>query len=257
MSERTLLELFEKFTPNQNERAIMERAVVSGPILADKEQRIVEVGAKFPMIFPKKTLYALEDAIASSYKLKYVRINPKYESGLFSDEYFSEIMTEARRRDIISDSFLKNYKMRKNDNDIVIETGFGNGGIILLNAADTASKISKIISDEFGLLFNITFDKNDDIYTGERMTVEKRIEALRSNTARQNQPVRQSVEAVKVASSVYKDNPELTVEDGTVKTGYMKFDITNAELLIGEDFEIVPSRLHDAPSLSGRAVFIG
>ncbi|MBQ0125186.1 MAG: PHP domain-containing protein, partial [Clostridiales bacterium] len=87
--------------------------------------------------------------------------------------------------------------------------------------------------------------------------MEKRIEALRANAARQNQPARQSVEAVKVASSVYKDNPELIVEDGTVKTGYMKFDITNAELLIGEDFEIVPSRLHDAPSLSGRAVFIG
>ncbi|MBO4428427.1 MAG: hypothetical protein J5832_00590, partial [Clostridia bacterium] len=119
---RTLLNLFDKFSPTEKERGILERATVNGPIRAEKEMRIVEVSADFPMIIPKRVLYDVEDAIARAYKLKYVRIYPIYKPELFSEEYFPEIMIEARRRDIISENFLRNYTAEFGSGEITIKT---------------------------------------------------------------------------------------------------------------------------------------
>ena len=252
---RTLLDLFERLNPTSAERGILERGTVSGPIRAEKEMRLLEVTASFPMIIPKKVLYDLERSIAVAYNLKDVRIFPIYESRQFSNDYFSEILVEARRRDIISENFLKNCTSDFDGETITVHTGYGDGGVILINAANTASKISAIISSEFGIYRKIEFiaDKNIDIgYKASH--VEDRLSEIRrqkeNHTSQEN-----SSRAAK--SSVYADNPELVIDGDTIKTGYMTFSVEGAEKIFGDEFEIKPSRLHDAPTLSGNVVFVG
>ena len=256
-SNRKLLDLFEKFAPNEKERGILERATVAGPVRVEKEMRIIEVTASFPMLIPKNVLYDLEDAISKAYNLKYIRIFPRYGADLFSNDYFPEIMTEARRRDIISENFLRNYKADFSGGEITIKTGFGNGGVAILNAAKTSSKISEIISEEFGIYRKIVFLSDSSIDTGIHINMDERLAAVRQKNSFMQQPKTVAAPALDVKSSIYNDNPEIVIDGDTIKSGYMTFSVSGAELLFGNDFEIVPTRLHDASSVHGDAVFIG
>ena len=253
---KTLLELFDKYDPKDSERAILERGTVSGKVRVEKEMRIIEVSAFFPMPapIPKNVLYSLENALATSYRLKYVRIFPKYEASLFTNEYFREIMTEARRQDVISEQFLKNYKAEFDGDVIRVKMGYGAGGVILVNTANTAQKIAEIIGNEFGIYKKIVFDSDDSINVGTRSSVEDRINQLRSQYKSSNENY---TNAENAKASIYKDNPELTVDGDVIKTGYMSFSVADASLILGDDFEINPSRIHDAPSIAGSAVFVG
>lgn len=255
---RTLLNLFDRFSPSEKERGILERATVSGPIRAEKEMRIVEVTANFPMIIPKNVLYDIEDAISRAYNLRYVRIYPKYKSELFTSEYFPEIMTEARRRDIISENFLRNYKAEFSGDAITVKTGFGVGGVNILNAGNTASKISEIISSEFGVYYKIKFDSDSSIDTGVHVDMDERLAAIRRRVSQNNAAsVSVSTQPTNAKSSFYDDSPETTVEGEIIKAGYMKFSIEGAEIIFGEDFDIIPSKLHDSDKIAGEAVFVG
>lgn len=263
--KRSLLNLFEKYAPNPDERAILENAYISGPLRVDKEQRIIEVCASFSETVTKSKLYSLEKSISDAYNLKYVKIFPKYECSFYTNEYFDQIIIEARRRDIISENFLKNYHTNFVDDNIEIEIGYGAGGLILVNGAHTAEKISEIIFAEFGIHKKILFKYSEDIYTGKRIDISERLASVKKNV-RQPAPAvikeekkeeneRQSFGTV--ASSIYEDNPEIEISDDIVKIGYMMFDISSPKLLIGEDFDITPSRIHDAPKLHGSAIFMG
>lgn len=251
---RTLLDLFDKYNPTNSERGILERATLAGPIRAEKELRILEVKAWFPMLIPKKVLFELENSIAAAYRLKEVRIFPVYDARLFSNEYFSEVLLEAKRRDIISENFLKNCTWEFDGETITVHTGYGDGGVILINISNTASKISEIISSEFGIFRRIKFISDDSVDVGYKPGVEERLASLRAQSEKQREAA-MSPRAAK--SSIYADNPEIITDGDTIKTGYMTFSTENAELLFGEDFDIKPSRLHDAPKLSGDVVFVG
>ena len=72
------------------------------------ENKSVWVDVRFPYIIPKKeVLYPLEAAIKRAYELKFVTISPKYDAELFDAEYIPQIMTEACRRNMITDLFLR------------------------------------------------------------------------------------------------------------------------------------------------------
>lgn len=255
---RTLLNLFDRFSPSEKERGILERATVSGPIRAEKEMRIVEVTADFPMIIPKNVLYDIEDAISRAYNLRYVRIFPKYKAELFTSDYFPEIMTEARRRDIISENFLRNYKAEFSGDTITVKTGFGIGGVNILNAGHTASKISDIIGSEFGVYYRIKFDSDISIDTGIHVDMDERLAAIRRKAAQNNaSSVSVSSQPSDAKSSFYDDCPNVSVEGDIIKAGYMTFSIEGAETIFGDDFEIRPSKLHEAYKMTGEAVFVG
>jgi len=252
---RSLLDLFDKYSPDINERAIMERAIISGAFRADKERRIVEVSVELPMTVPKEMLYQLEKSISDVYKLRYVRIFPKYERSLFSQEYFSQIMIEAKRRDLISENFLRNYKAVFSNGEIIIQMGFGKGGVNLLNAAHTASKIEEIMESEFGFRMKIEFESDDSIDIGYKVNLEERLAKI---TAKKPVISQEVISTPKnISPSVYKDNPEMTIENGILSVGYSKFDISNPRLILGNDFDIVPTRIHDANVSLGHGVFVG
>ena len=116
------------------------------------ENKLVWVDVRFPYIIPKKeVLYPLEAAIKRAYELKFVTISPKYDAELFDAEYIPQIMTEACRRKLITDLFLRRSKQRLDGGKLIIETLYGDGGLALMEETGTEKNISAIISDEFGI----------------------------------------------------------------------------------------------------------
>ena len=106
---KTLMQIFSRYLPDGENRRLMENAYLHGNMRVDKNARILEVDFSYSSLLSKSRLYKLEAEIEKAYVLRRVRLFPKYPSELFSEDYFSEIMYEAYRTNIISKSFLKQW----------------------------------------------------------------------------------------------------------------------------------------------------
>ena len=74
---KTLLQLFNKYIPEDNEAAILNSGIVSRSRV-DKEKRCLEVYADFERIISKQELFSIEENVKKAYSLQLCRIRPHY-----------------------------------------------------------------------------------------------------------------------------------------------------------------------------------
>ena len=159
---KTLAEYLNKYVPSSKQFADI---LASGEILkarADRELRMLEIDASFDSIVEKKTLYALEAEVAGAYAINSARILPKYPSQLFTKAYMNSVLLETERVGTVSKGFFNYADIQINGGEITIEIPFGMGGIGLLETAQTADVIAKIIKSEFDLDFKVSIKTSEN-----------------------------------------------------------------------------------------------
>ena len=143
---KTILEIFEKYTPSERERAWLD-AATQVSLRADKTLRMAEIRADFPALVDKKELYAVEGGIAAAYRLNSVRILPHYSAELFDKAYIPAVLLETERVGTVSKGFFGYADVRVGDGKIEIGIPFGMGGIGILDAAHTAARAGSISNE--------------------------------------------------------------------------------------------------------------
>ena len=161
MAAKTLLEVFSRYLPDGETRSLMEGTFLSGNMKVDRNLRMIEIHFTSDTLIPKVKLYKLENDICKSYALRSVRLFPIYPKNLFTETYFSDIMEEAYRTNIISKSFLQDYHAVFNGFHIDIEIMFDDGGVEFVEYNQTGRKIADIIYREFGIKYEIDFKKSN------------------------------------------------------------------------------------------------
>ena len=233
--EKTLLQRFDKYNPNERFRKIMTDGIVTATRVS-VESKSVLVDVRFPYIVPKKDLlYPLEAAIKKAYELKSVMIFPKYEAELFDEEYIQQIMVEACRRKLITDLFLRRSKQRLIDGKLIIETLYGDGGIALMEETGTEKSISAIISGEFGINVPVEIrasSERDEQF--EKLLIfdnETKLTQYYEKTA-------QRIETEKKCATSTGTYREISTDDeGHILAGFAVFDISSPEQISGKYVE--------------------
>lgn len=242
---KTLLEVFRKYNPNGAFRDILSDGISTSTRI-EKEKRIIEAHAAFTKLVDKETLYKLEDAIAAEYDLSIVRILPSYPKELFSADYIPQVIAETVRTGTVSRGFFDRYTYDYDDGNLTVNVFFSNGGVELLCDAHTPEIISNIIRSEFGI----------DVKTEIRRTRDEEAMAAEMQR-RQNErmeDMRREFAAVSYSSSGQPDKPAIpkttsmfdgaekleNIDDFTIKTGNMTFDVSSPELVWGKEFPISP-----------------
>lgn len=159
MASKTLMEVFSRYLPDGENRRLMESAHLVGNMRVDKNLRMMELDFSSSSLISKSKLYKLEADIAKAYSLRSVRLFPKYPKELFTEGYFSEIMNEAYRTNLISRSFLQEYRAEFHGYQITIEIPFNDGGVNFVEYNHIGKKIADILHREFGLEYEIHFKK--------------------------------------------------------------------------------------------------
>ncbi len=245
------LQKFYKYFPGVDNRIILEKATVSR-IRADKEKRLLEAYVCFPSIVEKDVLYEIEREISEAYQLNSMVIYPSYPSECFTEEYLPEAMKELHRTGAVSRGFFNDYVAYIENEKIIVEIGFANGGIEILYRADTPKILSDIIRSEFSLTYDVEIRQKDDYVFDYDSYVNEQIEVLNSMMPEaddddKSAPNEEAQPDLKRVVSLYSDGistPEFN-EDGTVKVGNMTFDISSPELIYGESFKIDPAPLRN------------
>ncbi len=250
MASKTLMEIFSRYLPDGENRKLMESSYLVGNMRVDKNLRMMELDFSSSTLISKSKLYKLEADITKAYALNSVRLFPKYPKALFEESYFSEILTEAYRTNLISRSFLQEYKAEFNGYRITIEIPFGDGGVNFVKYNHIGKKIADIIFREFGLEYEITFKKKEGYVFDRAAAMQEQLKKFKASArpaVKERAPIpgdmpKQNTEAFEKRSSVYdKAAPMFTDEKGHCHIGNSVFDFEGALPLMGEPFEITPS----------------
>ncbi len=255
MAEKNLLEVFYKYTPDAPIASFMQKA--SGiTIRADKEKRMLEVGANFPEIVPKSLLYRAEAEIAAVYELNYVRILPHYSGELFGETYLPEILAEAQRSCLVARGFFRSYRAYLDDNTVVIEMPYLDEALALMENGKTPDGIAGIIFSEFGLRYQVEIRHSAELaanyrYGGgseELAMLDRQLRESSANyertlterpTMERAAPAQPEVQGTRVMS-LLGDVGEAVVENNICAVGGARFDISEPQVVFGKAFEIRP-----------------
>jgi len=255
---RTLSDVFKKAVPELTGvgREIFDTAT-DLTLRIDRERRIAETGCRLPRLYKKSQLYALENQIREIYELSQMRLLPHYPAELFTTEYMSEVLIEAARVGVVVSGFFDKYELEQNGDTITIRIPFTQGGIKLLNLAETARIIEGIIYSEFGINIHIKIEKTADAEQQYAEFVTRQMERLNSESAHiASEYERMSQEAERAAQSALpapaeektvlprvqslydgSDHPQI-ISDSVIRCGKIDFDISSPEVVFGEAFEI-------------------
>ncbi len=265
MASKTLTEIFSRYLPDGENRRLMDSCHLVGNMRVDKNLRMMELEFSSSSLISKAKLYKLETDIAKAYAIRSVRLFPKYERALFTEAYFSEIMAEAYRTNLISRSFLQEYQAEFDGYHITVEIPFYDGGVRFVEYNQIGKKLADIIHREFGLEYEITFKKKEGYVFDREAAMQEQLKKFRTArpiAADRTAPV--MTDTVSVAenaekrNSVYdKANPMFTDDMGHLHIGNSVFDLEGAMPLIGEPFDITPSPLFFMTKPSPCVVAVG
>ncbi len=259
MQNKTFLEKFNKFDPDNEQRTILE-SITDYSLKVSKEERIIEARIKLNEIVNKSRLYKIEKDIAAAYELRYVKILPEYPSHLLTYDYIPQILLETEAIGIVARGFFGDYTYTFNGDKLEITIPFSKSGVMLLENAQTPKVIENIIFSEFGrrISASIIHAKEDDGGYSEYMrrelealdkhlqTAQTEYDRYQSQRNEYDSAPAQKTEDKPILpriQSIYGDTVFPETADGICKIGNSRFDISEPKYVIGEPFEIVPTSI--------------
>ncbi len=253
---KTLAEYLNRYVPSSKQFAdILSAGEIIQP-RADKERRMLEIDASFDTIVEKKTLYAIEAEVAAAYALNSLRILPRYPSECFTKAYMTSVLLETERVGTVSKGFFSYADIQINGGEITIEIPFGMGGIGLLETAQTADVIARIIKSEFNLDFKVEIKSSENaeyVESLHRSVFEEDLRRLDANimVALQNEaaaahskggapqqaaaPVAPKYDMVDTLSTEVLETEQIS--ENLFKSGNMTFDTSESSIILGEELE--------------------
>ncbi len=253
---KTLYDRFGKFQPSGAYKEIFDVALIESMKL-DREKKILELCISLPRLYSKKVIYGLEVSLCEFYELSAVRILTKYPPFCFEEAYLPEIVLEAARVGSVINGFFNEMKTSVSGHDIEITIPFNQGGIDLLDTAQSAEIISNILLCEFGEKFNVTIKKAEDAAAKYAEFISRQLSELNSRSrsiaeaeerrlaeaAREAEKPAEEPEVqsnLKKVSSLFEGESSVKrIGDGIVKSGKMTFDLASCEKVLGVEFEPV------------------
>ncbi|MCL2096009.1 MAG: PolC-type DNA polymerase III [Oscillospiraceae bacterium] len=197
IKEKRFFDIFNKYQPTQKEKNILN-AAYNIKIYADREARIIDVNLNFDSLIEKDFLHDTEEKIREVYNLNKMSFKPKYKKELFCEEYFAQIIAEAKRL-TANVWFLKDSEIKLNrnqDNKIIIELAHG-GKNYLEEAAKFIDLLKKIIASEFDFSADIELGGVTALYkndAGDIANAAFNIAKIETEAAREMRSARAAAE---------------------------------------------------------------
>ena len=152
----TFFDIFTKYEPDDAVVGCLKKAGGCA-VRCDRERRLLEIELEFTEIIPKSLLYTIEAQLMSTYRMRGVRIIPKYPAGLLTEDYIPEILKEAERTGTVARGFFSNCSYSFDGEELIIDIATPPAGVDLLEDFDTPRIIENIIRQEFGIGVKVSF----------------------------------------------------------------------------------------------------
>lgn len=262
MSGRSISEIFARVEPTGEIAKIMSRAQITGMVMS-REERAIEVTAAFDEVVPYAELQKYAAEVSKAYRLNKVRILPVYDSGLFDEKAFFEIVEQLKKTVSTVNGFFNGCSCEIDGETLRIK--LKNGGAEILKSSRCNSEISRLVLSQFGRKVNVEFIE----LPREKKSVSNDLpwQDLPQNIVlpgeRQAPPAddyRGKGESAALASHAEKqsEKPKQKQKSYNVQPSqWLKYSPSSAVCVYGREIRKTPQRLDSVTLESGRVVVCG
>ena len=149
-------EVFEKYIDENLISPVVYNAEITD-IKINSVLRTLEIGLKLNELLSREDLHNAEKAIAKSdLALSKAVINPEFNDGLFSADYFKELVCELKYKIPRINGTFKNSEVILNGDTLNIT--LNNGGKTLLDSVEFDVELAKLVYKEFKREIKVTYD---------------------------------------------------------------------------------------------------
>ena len=148
-----LIEIFDKSEELKNYKELFEGSEIKD-FKVFKLQKKIEITAYFKEIVSKNILFSIARDIRSVYELNALKIFSRYDSSLFSEGYYSEILSYILLKIPSNRRFLEGSTAVFENGSLIITLVEAGANILLNNG--TSDEIIRLIKEEFDLDINIS-----------------------------------------------------------------------------------------------------
>ena len=208
MLDRKFLEIFKRYEPRGERRALLESAT-GVDVRYCRDPFRVEVDLYFDARKDHSTLYAIEDELCALYEARSFRIFPKYKKELFSLSVMPEIVAEAERIGAVTHGFFAEPRFSLEGETLYIDLPFTEAGIDLLNLAKTDRMLEAILRARYDMALKVNIRPSADA----AMQVERRREEQEQAMAAIDREIRARAAEERAAYAARERNAAPEVDD--------------------------------------------
>lgn len=273
--QRSFLSVFKRYEPDDNKRALLERAT-GATFKYTKDPMRVEVTLDFSSHEEAELLYEIEDECRTLYEAESFRIFPHFPPSEYTVSRLDEIIYEASLCGAVTHGFFSEAAFSDDGETVGIGIPFNPYGVDFVKSARTEEILSNILESRYGVRrrFNVYMgagaERHEEELDRRRAEILARVEREnREQFVRDREAaLREREEAAKAADPHYDFDSkagisQLTgfverVDDQVMRVGATTYDFSSPELIMGEDFQVIePTPLADSDKVKSTTLFLG
>ena len=274
-ARKSFFDVFTRYQPTEEKRALLLRATDAKFRYKKEPVMQVEVELYFPFHEDAELIYEIEDECRQLYGAATFKIIPHFPESEFNISRFAEVTYEAAQCGAITHGFFTNAKYSDDGENIQIAIPFGELGIDFVNNAGTQQILANILRSRYGVERTVTVCESegkeafrasmdawraDVLVEAEREGIERarmeRAEAARRRQEEAEQDPHYGFETKVGISPLAGKNS--VISDGVYKMGASTYKVEEAELILGNDFEVIePTPLSELGKNTATSVYLG
>ncbi|MEF2919466.1 MAG: PolC-type DNA polymerase III [Acutalibacteraceae bacterium] len=149
--------------------ALLEAEVTN--IRWEKKISRITVNLKLNRLIERIALFTLEDTLSKAIPPYSVRLKPCFNSELFNTEYYPQLVHQLRRDTPSFNGSLNDSYIAINGDTITVTLKHGGKNILQTKGFD--KNLSKLISEEFGLQYNVEYSGVLDVDVNQPVSISK------------------------------------------------------------------------------------
>ena len=148
--QRSFLSVFKRYDPDDNKRALLERAT-GATFKYTKDPMRVEVTLDFPSHEEAELLYEIEDECRTLYEAESFRIFPHFPPSEYTIARLDEIIYEASLCGAVTHGFFSEAAFSDDGETVGIGIPFNPYGVDFVKSAKTEEILSNILESRYGV----------------------------------------------------------------------------------------------------------
>ena len=277
--QKAFLEIFTKYSPSDEKRAMLSRAV-SCKVRFAREARMIEVNLDFLSHEDAELIYEVEDECRELYSLVSFKILPHFPESEFNREHFNErfaeVCAEAALCGAVTNGFFANAECSDDGETVLIKIPFRELGVAFVRAADTEDILAKILKSRYGAERKIRIISSDNVDKFEKEREQRRAERLRQaeEEGRRHAAEVRAENAQRELERKMAEDPRYDFEartaipavdtdfyslcEGVYTVGASTYNLLDSSSVWGEDFALsVPTPIGKAASQRTSVLLVG
>jgi len=150
MAEKGFLEIFSRYSPTEEKRALLMRSSV-GKFRYDKENIRVEIELNFSSHEDAELIYEIEDECRELYGAQSFKILPHFPKEIFEIGYMTEVAAEASICGAVTQGFFSGAEYEDDGEIITVFVPYFAVGVDFIKSANTEQILSNILRSRYNV----------------------------------------------------------------------------------------------------------